>query len=198
MRPLSVQSIGGDNDALDTVDAVDELEKHRNLIGLGADVDLAEHHASAMLDGGQQMPRPGDLGARASHGFAVHRDDLPFAGSRFGACRRPLSDRGVQLVAIESLQGTANTGLARQHVHPQRREQLLGRISRPLTDRGKRACSGQHRAHRHCQNRRDRVPHTPPLAGIRNSRRHRQHTRTGDRVRLGRGSHVSERRGDQR
>ena len=52
---LGMQSIGGD-DRPGQVDVVQHGGEHRDLVGLGLDVDLAQDHAMSVIKGGQQMP----------------------------------------------------------------------------------------------------------------------------------------------
>ena len=52
---LGVQRIGGDDRAGD-VDAVQQRGEHGNLVGLGAHLHLAQHHAVSMVEGGEQVP----------------------------------------------------------------------------------------------------------------------------------------------
>ena len=62
--PLGVQRIGGD-DRIGDLDAVQQGGEQGDLIGLGAHVYLAKHHAMAMIEGSEQVtaafaavPRP--------------------------------------------------------------------------------------------------------------------------------------------
>lgn len=53
---LRVESIGRDDGILQIGDLVQDLRKHRDLVGLGGDVALREDDAGLMVDRRQQTP----------------------------------------------------------------------------------------------------------------------------------------------
>jgi hypothetical protein len=52
---LGVQRVGGDDRPADG-DAVQQRGQHRDFVGLRIDLDLAQHHAVRVVEGGQQVP----------------------------------------------------------------------------------------------------------------------------------------------
>ncbi len=95
VRLLRVQSIGGDDSALELIETPYEPGKHRKLVGLGGDIDLSEHHPSTVIDSRKQVPGLVGVATRTPDGFAVYGDDPPAAGHLCGVRRRPLPDRSV-------------------------------------------------------------------------------------------------------
>lgn len=85
-------------------DTVQQLAKQRGLVGLGFDVDPTEHHRVAVVDRGQQVPRPSGVSSRAAQRLPINGHRSAGANGRFGARRSPTADRGVELIAIKALQ----------------------------------------------------------------------------------------------
>ena len=91
-------------------------------------------------------------GLRSADCLAIDRDDpLPAQQTDAGAHPRP-HDAAEQL-AIDPGQHPAGRGLARtpRTGHTQPGQHAGVRFGDPFTDRGERACPGQHRGQRHRQ-----------------------------------------------
>jgi hypothetical protein len=54
VRALGVQRVGSD-DCIGDVRPVQQRGEHRDLVGLGVHVHLAQHYAAGMVKGGEQM-----------------------------------------------------------------------------------------------------------------------------------------------
>jgi hypothetical protein len=74
------------------------------LYPLAVDVGAGQHHAGALLAGGQQMSGTGSSGAGTAQCLAVHGDRSPRSRRRGGHPRgEPGPDRRTQSVMVEGL-----------------------------------------------------------------------------------------------
>jgi hypothetical protein len=135
-----------------------------DLVGLAVHRDLAEHHTTALIQGGQQVHRLAVAAGMTGtpHRLAVHRD-RPW-GAPPVSCRpagglqpriQPGPDGGIQPVSVCRFQHAADGGLIRRREPPGQRitadaqsgQDLRRRVRDPFADRGERLRPGQHRCH---------------------------------------------------
>ena len=131
-----------------------------HLVRLRSYFDLAQDYAVGMIERGQQVIRPG------SSPLADPRNVLPSTattGARPAAARSaaaPTRQPAIEGIGVQALQGPPDGGLARHHASdPELGAGPLISVGGPLRDRGERAGTGQHRAHRQAHNRRQPVAH---------------------------------------
>jgi hypothetical protein len=145
---LGVQGLRGD-DRVGDFQAVQQLSEHRDLIGLGPHLHLAQHHAPGLVERREQVTAALVVVPRAAQSLAVHRDHPPLRGPGRGTPGRPLAGQVIEGVRVQALQGPPDGGLARHRTgHPEPGQRLLVSVGGPLGDRGERPRPGQHRAHR--------------------------------------------------
>jgi hypothetical protein len=169
-----VQRVGGDHPP-GKVQPVQQRPELGDLVGLAPNVGLGQDRTGGVVHHRQQMHLRVGVMAAAAQGLAVDRDRLPRRpGCRWLLVGEPPAERSIQRVGVDAGQHPAHGGLTwwppdagpRVMAHPQRGQDVAGRVAGPLTDRGQGPRPGQHRAHRHGQHRDQCMPSASPVAWV--------------------------------
>ena len=171
--------------------------EHRDFVGLLADLDLAGCHFRGVVQAGHGHPRaavPVDVfdpgTSRRLYRRPRSRDvvggaapaHLPWLCRLGCCCGHATADRGVEPIAGQRGERPRDRGRVRRaDPHPSQR--VLDRVNGPFGDRGERTRTRDHRSHRHEQNRREPVPHTPASPWVRHLLQNLEQARQGLRTR---------------
>ncbi len=189
--PLRVQGISGDDETGHIGDRVEKRGEHGDLVALLSDLDLTQRDPAVMIQARHHHPRPLLTVARTPQRLPVNRDRATWRSSSPPARPRarrprpcgldtpgqPSTDRGVEPITGERRERPPDRGRVRRaDLHPAQRviNRVTDRASGPFSDRGERTRAGDHRAHRHEQDHREPMPHTPFLAWVRHRLQHLQ------------------------
>jgi hypothetical protein len=126
-----MQGIRRDHGIGEIADAVTQHRKHRDLMGLARHVDLAEHEPAAVI--AASRCRASCSPPAEPRTVLPSMGEYPMLGERCGALGGPNTDRAIQLVTIQPLQGASNGRLTRRAAGTQRRKDLIRRVGRYRT-----------------------------------------------------------------
>ena len=129
---------------------------------------------------------------------AVHGDPPAVACRWADAGLGPPAEPIVERVGVQTLQGPPERGLTRHHLTgPELGQGRCVGVGGPLRDRHVRTGTGQHRAHRQPQHRRQPVPDPTALTRVSDPGQHRQQPRTITGERLSQPNELADRRVDR-